>query len=76
MANAYEADLLEHAEVLGNLRLRPAQRLHEVSHRLRTPGQSLNYLPSLRLGYGVEDIQSRERPWHSGDYIPIMEYVN
>src|SRR5262249_34145537 len=71
----HEADLFEHSQVLGNLRLGPAEGSHQVVHRTLPAGEDIQNLPSPGLGNGVEGIECGKGTWHGVSYIPIWEYV-
>jgi len=57
-ALAYQSYFSEDAQVLGNLRLRPAKRFHKVIHRSLAESQGVEQQPPFRLGDGVEGIES------------------
>ena len=66
-----EADLQEHLQVLGDLRLRPAEALDEPVDGHLPLGEQSQHRPTLRLGDGVEGIERGGGPGHAGEYIPI-----
>jgi hypothetical protein len=74
-AHLDEADLLEHSQVLGNLRLRPAESPHQGVHGVLPAGKDIQHLPPPGLGNGVEGIECGKGTWHGMCYIPIWEYV-
>src|SRR6516165_5607343 len=71
LEHRHQADLAQHAEVLGDRRLREAQRNDQRSDgQGPAPRQQLDDLPPPGLGDGVEDVGGGWRPRHASIIFP------
>src|SRR5262249_38890722 len=71
-----DADLAQHAEVLGDSRLRqPERHDYRPDSQRSAPRQQIDDLPPPWLGNGVEYVGCCCCSRHRSNYIPIWEYI-
>ena len=64
LADEHEADLPQHGEVLGHLRLAEAESFDELVHRDLPGADGIEEVATARLGDGVERIRRRRGASH------------
>jgi hypothetical protein len=70
LAHAHQADLAQHPQVLGDQRLREAQRRDEIADGPLARGEDIQDLPPPGFGHRVERVGRRRRPSHAGNIYP------
>ena len=75
-ADEHEADRPQHAQVLGHLGLAEAEPVDELADGHLPGADGVEELATARLGDGVERVGRRRGASHTGNHIPISEYVN
>src|SRR4051812_9411420 len=72
---AHQADLAQHVQMLGNLRLPEVKAVDDLADPRLADRQRLQYLPTAAVAECVEDVRCGRRSSHARNYIPISECI-